>query len=237
MKVINALSIQFHKNIIMKTQSFLLSLFSLLFISFSAIAQTAKTDNIKVWGNCGMCKKTIETAAKDAGATEANWNMETKVLAVSYTSSSNNQKIQKAVAASGYDTQDFTAPDEAYNKLHECCKYDRKAATSAKPGVTATGSSCCDGKDCCKDGKCEMGKDCCKAGGDCCKDGKCVKHAQGGKAMDCCKDGKCEKHAKGDKAMDCCKDGKCEKHAKGDKASADCCKDMKACANNGCCKS
>jgi hypothetical protein len=183
----------------MKTQSFILSLFSLLFISFASIAQTAKTENIKVWGNCGMCKKTIETAAKDAGATEANWNTETKILAVSYTSSSNNQKIQKAVAASGYDTQDFTAPDEAYNKLHECCKYDRKAATPAKSGAAAAGSACCDGKDCCKDGK-------------------------------------CVKHAKGDKAMDCCKDGKCEKHAKGDKASADCCKDMKACTQNGCCK-
>jgi hypothetical protein len=220
----------------MKTQSFFLSLFSLLFISFASIAQTAKTENIKVWGNCGMCKKTIETAAKEAGAAEANWNTETKILAVSYTSTSNSQKIQKAVAASGYDTQDFTAPDEAYNKLHECCKYDRKGATPAKSGATAAGSACCDSKDCCKDGKCEMGKDCCKAGGDCCKDGKCVKHAQGAKSMDCCKDGKCEKHAKGDKAMDCCKDGKCEKHAKGDKASADCCKDMKACTVNGCCK-
>ncbi len=184
-----------------------------------------------------MCKKTIETAAKDAGATEANWNTETKVLAVSYTGSSNNQKIQKAIAAAGYDTQDFTAPDDVYNKLHECCKYDRKGATPSKSGMTAAAAAaCCDGKDCCKDGKCDMGKDCCKAGSDCCKDGKCVKHAQGGKAMDCCKDGKCEKHAKGDKAMDCCKDGKCEKHAKGDKASADCCKDMKACADNGCCK-
>jgi hypothetical protein len=203
----------------MKTQSFILSLCTLLFISFSAFAQKAKTENIKVWGNCGMCKKTIETAAKGAGATEANWNTETKVLAVSYTGSSNNQKIQKAIAAAGYDTQDFTAPNEAYNNLHECCKYDRKSA--APSGAAAPTEKCCEGKDCCKDGKCTMGKDCCKEGSDCCKDGKCMKGA------DCCK--------AGNDMATCCKDAKCEKCVKGDK-SIDCCKDMKACTEKGCCK-
>ena len=203
----------------MKTQSFVLSLFTLLFLSVSAFAQKAKTENIKVWGNCGMCKKTIETAAKGAGATEANWNMETKVLAVTY-SGSNNQKIQKAVAASGYDTQDFTAPDEAYFKLHECCKYDRKnASTQATASAT---EKCCDSKDCCKDGKCTMGKDCCKDGGDCCKDGKCVKAG-----ADCCK-----QHDKATAGAACCKDGKCGSECK-DSAS---CKDHKACTDKGCCK-
>lgn len=163
----------------MKTQSFLLSLFAVLFISVSAFAQQSKTENIKVWGNCGMCKKTIETAAKEAGATEANWNTETKILAVSY-KGGDNKKIQQAIANAGYDTQDFTAPAAAYDKLHECCKYDRKNTESK---ASAAGDKCCDGKD-----------------------GKCAKCAKGEKA-DCCKDGKCDKCAKGEKA-DCCKDGK-----------------------------
>ncbi len=152
----------------------------------------------------------------EAGATEANWSTETKVLAVSY-KGADNKKIQQAIANAGYDTQDFTAPDAVYEKLHECCKYDRK---NAAPKTAAAAEKCCDGKDCCKDGKCTMGKDCCKAGSDCCKDGKCVK---GGS---CCKDGKA--------MASCCKDGKCEKCAKGE--MADCCKDGKSCKETGCCK-
>ena len=37
-------------------------------IAFTATkAQDTKTDTFKVWGNCGMCKKTIEKAAKSDG--------------------------------------------------------------------------------------------------------------------------------------------------------------------------
>lgn len=75
-----------------------------------------------------MCKKTIEKSALAAGATTASWDRKAKVLKVDFNASeTNNEKIQKAVAASGYDTEKFTAPDEAYAKLHECCLYDRKA--------------------------------------------------------------------------------------------------------------
>ena len=102
-------------------------LFSIFAINFSLAQTSEKKENIKVWGNCGMCKKTIETAAKTAGATYASWNENTNFLKVSYNSSrSNSEKIQKAIAASGYDTQDFNASDNAYENLHDCCKYPRK---------------------------------------------------------------------------------------------------------------
>jgi periplasmic mercuric ion binding protein len=90
--------------------------FSILFFSIVSFqfcsAQTAKSETIKVNGNCGMCKKHIEKSALEAGATAANWDKKTKFL-------------QTAVAAAGYDTQDFKATDSAYNKLDECCQYDR----------------------------------------------------------------------------------------------------------------
>ena len=35
-----------------------------LFIILSSSATAQKNEEIKVWGNCGMCKKVIETAAK-----------------------------------------------------------------------------------------------------------------------------------------------------------------------------
>ena len=114
--------------------SFSIFLFALLF-STSMFAQ--KSEEIKVWGNCGMCKKVIETAALKAGASNSSWSEETKILNVSYKSKKTDAKsIQEAVAASGYDTQDVTAPTEVYNKLHGCCQYERKATSVvAKDGA------------------------------------------------------------------------------------------------------
>jgi hypothetical protein len=148
------------------------SLFLVLFLSIASasFAQT-KTEKINVSGECGMCKKKIEKAAKDAGATYAEWSTESKVLTVSYASNTSNKaKIEHAVAGAGYDTQGVKATEDAYNKLHECCKYDRNAATSA--------SACCQAEKCTKsacmkDGKCSPDMSCCKEAGcdtkDCCK--------------------------------------------------------------------
>lgn len=144
----------------MKAQSILLSVF-VLFAAFTVNAQSGlKKDTIKVWGNCGMCKKVIEQSAITAGAKTADWNTDTKVLTVRYKAkATNNKKIQQSIAASGYDTQEFTASNEAYNKLHGCCKYDRKETTNVKEE-----KSCCEGSDkaCCKDGE---KKDCCSKEG------------------------------------------------------------------------
>ncbi len=104
---------------------------AILFSMFTTnlFAQTSvKKETIKVWGNCGMCKTTIEKVAKKAGAKTANWNEDTKQLALTYLpKKSSTQKIQKAIANTGYDTQDFTGDDKAYGKLHGCCQYERKS--------------------------------------------------------------------------------------------------------------
>lgn len=169
----------------MKTISILSTVLFVLFATFS-FAQ-AKTDisqeNIKVWGNCGMCKKTIESAAKSAGATSADWNDETKIMQVSFTSNSGSDKIQQAIAAAGYDTEKFTADQKAYDKLHSCCQYDRKSASAGSDKSKS---------DCCKDGKCAKHVE------SCCSDGKCSKDT-----ISCCNSGKCDKEAS------CCKDKSC----------------------------
>ena len=146
--------------------------FTLLFIAFasSGFAQT-KTEKIKVAGECSMCKKSIEKAARTAGASYAAWNTDNKVLTVKYSSTATNKaKIEKAVAKVGYDTEDVKATDEAYNKLHQCCQYERSGASAAK--------SCCDSEKCTKtacmkDGKCDKDMACCKEAGcsmkDCCQ--------------------------------------------------------------------
>ena len=148
--------------------------FSFLFITVSTITfAQAKSEKIKVSGECGMCKSKIEKAAKSAGASYALWDADSKVLTVKYNNTATNAaKIENAVATVGYDTEHIKATEEAYNKLHACCKYERTAST-------AKAQSCCNDEKCkasacMKDGKCEKDMSCCKesaecATKDCCK--------------------------------------------------------------------
>lgn len=76
-------------------------------------------------GLCGMCKKRIETAAKEVDGVDAvDWDVDSRVLTL-FTSQIDLEAaaVQQAVAAVGHDTEDIKASDEAYNKLHACCKY------------------------------------------------------------------------------------------------------------------
>jgi mercuric ion binding protein len=139
-----------------------LKIFSFIAL-FLALAQfsfgQSKTEKIPVSGNCGMCKSTIEKAAKTAGASVATWDVDTKTLTVKYNSSTTNAaKIQQGIADAGYDTRDIKTTEGAYNKLHACCQYDRDASKAA---------SCCTEK-CQKDGKCTDMAGCKEKG--CCKD-------------------------------------------------------------------
>ena len=86
-----------------------------------------KTETFKVYGNCGMCKRTIEKAAASLeGVKSAVWDMETDMLTVTYNAKKVDlDQIKLAVAASGYDSDSHRAPDEAYNNLHGCCQYER----------------------------------------------------------------------------------------------------------------
>ena len=108
----------------MKTDFFFIILFSVC-ITSGAYAQgkTSKTD-IKVSGNCGMCKNRIETALDRPGIKVAVWNTETKNLEVVF----NNRKISEEqihtiVASTGHDTDKVKAKDEVYAKLPFCCLY------------------------------------------------------------------------------------------------------------------
>jgi len=107
---------------------------SFVFISIASFGFAQdKTETLKVAGECGTCKKKIETAAKKAGATFAEWNVDSKELTIKYNSTSTNTaKIQKAIAKSGYDTPDFKATDKAYNSLDGCCQYERTTPTEKK---------------------------------------------------------------------------------------------------------
>jgi len=82
----------------------------------------------KVSGNCGMCEETIETAVKALdGVNEADWSQETKMIHVSFNSDKVQlEKIHKAIAKAGYDTELEKADDDVYNGLPGCCQYTRE---------------------------------------------------------------------------------------------------------------
>lgn len=91
--------------------------------------ENLKVAQFKVWGNCDMCKKTIETSINtEAAIYSVNWNTETKQIKVEFDSVKTNlAEIQKKIAAVGYDTEKTKGDDTAYAQLHACCQYERNA--------------------------------------------------------------------------------------------------------------
>jgi copper chaperone CopZ len=117
----------------MKAARMIFTLFLLTAFGIGISAQTInkttahqKTETFKVWGKCDMCKTRIEKAVKDEGATSANWDTKTQMLAVTFDPAKTNvEALSKKLAAVGHDTEKFRASDDAYAKLPGCCQYDR----------------------------------------------------------------------------------------------------------------
>jgi outer membrane receptor for ferrienterochelin and colicin len=110
-----------------------LLLILLVFYNFNAWSQinpAAKTDTtviFKVSGNCEMCKARIEKAAKGKGVKVASWNIDTKMMTLTYFPSLTTvEKIYKRIASAGHDTKLEKANDAVYNELPPCCLYRKK---------------------------------------------------------------------------------------------------------------
>lgn len=103
-------------------------LISLLMVITLSVFADNKTDEFKVYGNCGMCKNRIEKAAKSVdGVASADWDKETKTIEVEY----NPEKVKlmdihKAIAKVGHDTEKMEAENKVYEHLPACCQYERK---------------------------------------------------------------------------------------------------------------
>ena len=100
----------------------------LLFVSCGSKKENLKVETFKVWGNCEMCKKTIESSINtNPAAYSANWNTESKIIKVEFDSVKINlTEIQQKIALVGYDTEKNKGNDSAYAQLHACCQYERK---------------------------------------------------------------------------------------------------------------
>ncbi|MDZ4809392.1 MAG: DUF3347 domain-containing protein [Bacteroidota bacterium] len=96
------------------------------FFSCNAQVKNAKTESIKIYGNCGMCETTIENVGNLKKVAHVDWNKDTKMATLIYDSTTTTQtEILKRIALAGYDSDQFLTPDDVYAKLPECCQYDR----------------------------------------------------------------------------------------------------------------
>jgi copper chaperone CopZ len=99
--------------------------------SCEAQVKNAKTETVKIYGNCGMCETTIETAGNIKKVAKVDWDKDTKIAIITYDSTKTNQdEILKRIALAGYDGDKFLAPDDVYSKLHGCCQYERVTKTA-----------------------------------------------------------------------------------------------------------
>ncbi len=101
----------------------------------------AQTETVKIYGNCDMCKTTIEKAGNRKGVAKVEWNKDTKMATITFNANKTSvAAILKQIALVGYDSNQYLAPDDVYAKLPECCQYDRKAKSpvvmaKAQPGI------------------------------------------------------------------------------------------------------
>lgn len=90
-------------------------------------AKTWQTETFEVWGNCEMCKETIESSLDIKGVKSAKWNQKTKMITVVFNPEKITlDQIHAQIAAVGYDTEKVRGSDKAYAALPECCHYQRK---------------------------------------------------------------------------------------------------------------
>lgn len=116
-------------NLISKISAATILLFS--FSSCNAQIKNTKTESVKIYGNCEMCEKTIETAGSVKKIANVDWNKDTKMATITYDSTKTNQdEILKRIALAGYDSDKFLAPDDVYSKLAGCCQYERVKKTA-----------------------------------------------------------------------------------------------------------
>jgi len=118
----------------MKSIKLLMAMALMLSIStcFAEI-KNAKVETVHIYGNCSICKSTIETAANVKNVVQVEWNKDTKMAVLTYDEKQTNQdEILKRIGLAGYDSDKFLAPDNVYAKLETCCQYERVEKIIAK---------------------------------------------------------------------------------------------------------
>lgn len=71
---------------------------------------------------------------------KADWDQDSKMAHITYDSiKTNADAVLQRIAASGYDSEKFTAPDDVYANLHGCCQYERPKKMEVPAGTIESG--------------------------------------------------------------------------------------------------
>src|SRR5689334_11668184 len=93
----------------------------LIFSGEASYSQQPSKDSaitFKVFGVCEQCKDRIETAVKGKGVKLAIWDVDTKLLSLSFNPSQTTvEKIQNRIVAVGHELENRKAKDVVYNEL------------------------------------------------------------------------------------------------------------------------
>jgi Protein of unknown function (DUF3347). len=111
-----------------------------ILLAGNAVAQVknAKTESVKVNGNCAICKTNIEQAGKKNKLYTTQWDEKTKTASITFDSiSSSLSAVLKNIALAGYDNAEYLAPADAYSKLQACCQYERDKRALVKSNSPA----------------------------------------------------------------------------------------------------
>lgn len=105
----------------------ILSMFTVALLASCGGDAVTKKETFKVYGNCGMCEKTIEGSLKNVdGIVVGDWDKDTKQMVVEFDESKIKlSDIKSQIAGVGYDMDDVRSTKEVYAELPGCCQYDR----------------------------------------------------------------------------------------------------------------
>jgi copper chaperone CopZ len=82
------------------------------------------TVSFAVEANCGDCKNRIENALDKKGVYKAIFNLDSKILTVTYDPRKLEEiQLHNMVAMVGHDTEKVKASNVVYESLPDCCKY------------------------------------------------------------------------------------------------------------------
>ena len=104
----------------------------------NAQIKNAKTENLKIYGNCEVCETNIENAGNSKNIVSLDYDRQSEIAVVTYDSTkTDTDDILKRVALAGYDNEKYYAPDETYAQLGECCRYKRPKPDSSQNGTVS----------------------------------------------------------------------------------------------------
>ncbi|MGB2129732.1 MAG: heavy-metal-associated domain-containing protein [Flavicella sp.] len=79
---------------------------------------------LKVSGNCNMCKERIEAAAKTVkGVKSAVWSAASQQIKLQLSDNTSLEKVSEAIAEAGHDTELSKSDTATYQNLPMCCLY------------------------------------------------------------------------------------------------------------------